>query len=216
MPTHLLKRELVLMIAIVAWVGWGTPQALAQRARVPQTGQTQCWDAAGMLTPCAGTGQDGECQAGVPLPTPRFQDNHDGTVTDRLTGLIWLKDTVCLLLPGGYGLTWTAALQQARTLAPPQCGLRDGSVAGDWRLPNTREALSLLDWGFGYPALSNAAGTGQATDGDPFTRPTGQFWTSTTNPVDPTLTFVRDTAEGLLRVMAKTSGAGAWPVRGGQ
>jgi hypothetical protein len=41
----------------------------------------------------------------VAWPEPRFQDNEDGTITDRLTGLIWLKDAACFEPD-----TWTAAL----------------------------------------------------------------------------------------------------------
>src|SRR5215510_3669335 len=87
-----LKLGVVLMVAVVAWVGWDTPQALAQQARVPQTGQTRCLDAAGSPINCAGTGQDGAIQAGVPSPSPRFSDMNDGTVKDNLTNLIWLKN----------------------------------------------------------------------------------------------------------------------------
>ena len=54
-----------------------------------------CWDANGLSIACAGTGQDGELQKGVSVD-PRFTDNADGTVTDNLTGLIWLKDVDCL------------------------------------------------------------------------------------------------------------------------
>jgi hypothetical protein len=56
MPKHMPTLGAVLMAAVVAWVGWTAPLAWAQRARVPQTGQTQCWDASGTLVPCAGTG----------------------------------------------------------------------------------------------------------------------------------------------------------------
>jgi hypothetical protein len=68
MQKYMLTRGAMLIAAIVAWGGFVTPQALAQRARVPQTGQTQCWDASGNLIPCTKTGQDGDIQAGVPLP----------------------------------------------------------------------------------------------------------------------------------------------------
>ena len=37
-------------------------------------------------------GDDGDLQMGVANPTPRFTDNRDGTVTDRLTGLTWTQD----------------------------------------------------------------------------------------------------------------------------
>ena len=45
-------------------------------------------------------------------PNPRFTDNSDGTVTDNLTGLIWLKDANC------FGdRTWISALSDANGLA---------------------------------------------------------------------------------------------------
>jgi len=42
------------------------------------------------------TGDDGDLQRGVPWPDPRYTDNWDGTVTDNLTGLMWLKDGNCI------------------------------------------------------------------------------------------------------------------------
>jgi hypothetical protein len=57
MPKHMRMLGAVLMATTVAWVGWGTPPALAQQARVPQTGQTTCLDAAGSPINCADTGQ---------------------------------------------------------------------------------------------------------------------------------------------------------------
>ena len=62
-----------------------------ESTRVAQTGQKQCYDVSGMPIPVrhrAGRG----IQVGVPWPNPRFTDNGDGTVTDNLTGLIWLKN----------------------------------------------------------------------------------------------------------------------------
>ncbi len=44
------------------------------------------------------------------------------------------------------------------------CGLKDGSTIGQWRLPNVKELHSLIDFGYFYPALSNAAGTGKWAD----------------------------------------------------
>jgi hypothetical protein len=42
------------------------------------------------------TGDKGDLEAGMPFPTPRFTDYRHGTVTDNLSGLIWLKDASCL------------------------------------------------------------------------------------------------------------------------
>ena len=48
---------------------------------------------------------------------------------------------------------WQEALDAANTLASGSCGLSDGSMAGDWRLPNVNELRSLIDWGNFSPAL---------------------------------------------------------------
>jgi len=64
--------------------------ATAGSAPVEDTGQQTCYDPTGASTDtvdCAGTGQDGEKQAGVDWPAPRFTDNFDGTVTDNLSSL---------------------------------------------------------------------------------------------------------------------------------
>ena len=42
--------------------------------QIPRTGQITCYDAAGTSTACAGTGQDGDIQAGIAWPDPRFVD----------------------------------------------------------------------------------------------------------------------------------------------
>ena len=60
---------------------------------------------------------DGALQAGRVWPAPRFQDNEDGTVTDNLTGLMWLQDANCAATighdpdgAGGGGMLWQSAL----------------------------------------------------------------------------------------------------------
>jgi len=116
--------------------------------RVPQTGQTQCWDPMGQPIPAEGSGQDGEVRAGVPWPRPRFVDNGDGTVTDRLTGLSWLRDG------NAFGtLSWDDALAACNALESGRHGLSDGSEPGDWRLPDVNELRSLEDYGQARPAL---------------------------------------------------------------
>jgi hypothetical protein len=114
-----------------------TPAAAAP-APVPRTGQTDS----------SATADDGDLEKGVPWPSPRFTDNEDGTITDNLTGLIWLKNANCQGTK-----TWADALSFANNLADSQCGLTDGSVVGDWRLPNIRELHSLIDFGRSEPAL---------------------------------------------------------------
>jgi hypothetical protein len=117
---------------------WPVKGGLGTDARLPKTGQTQCWDPFGSTINCQGTGQDGEIQAGVAWPVPRFTDNQDGTVSDNLTGLIWLKNSNCL----GFA-TFSDALELANELGDGACGLTDNSQPRDWRVPNLRELQSL-------------------------------------------------------------------------
>ncbi|MDH3328740.1 MAG: DUF1566 domain-containing protein [Desulfobulbaceae bacterium] len=136
--------------------------------KLPKTGQKTCYGENRTIISCAGTGQDGELQQGVTWPTPRFADNADGTVTDNLTGLIWLKNGHC------YGSqTWEEALTSATGLANNTCGLTDSSSIGDWRLPNRRELQSLVDFENKTPSLP---------DNHPFINvPTNEsYWSSST------------------------------------
>ncbi len=195
------------------------PRALAKR--VAKTGQTQCWDATGTLIACAGTGQDGQYQAGIdPVVAPtccgttnayntpawtgvRFTDNGDGTVTDNLTALIWLKNANCYGPPN-----WATALSNANTLANGSCGLSDGSTAGQWRLPNVNELHSLIDLTQSNPALPA---------GHPFTGVRSSFyWTSTPVADSTSYAWFVFLYNGVVGDDDETMTYYVWPVRGGQ
>ncbi len=151
-----------------------------------------------------GARDDGALQAGVAWPIMRFTDNGNGTVTDNLTGLIWLKDASCLGLQ-----TWYGALAAANALGNNGCSLSDGSSPGDWRLPNRSELKSLLDVSRSNPALPL---------GHPFINVVaGSYWTSTSHA-----RFAGTTAWDITLYDGVVSGHGlantwyVWPVRGGQ
>ncbi|MGV7224556.1 MAG: DUF1566 domain-containing protein [Nitrospinales bacterium] len=128
---------------------------------IPKTGQTISY----------APGDDGDLQMGVPWPDPRFTDNGDGTVTDNLTGLIWLKNANCF-----GGQNWKEAIDASNNLANGQCGLSDGSVPGDWRLPNFRELYSVIDFSISPIPLP---------PGHPFTGvQVDSYWSSTTSADD--------------------------------
>lgn len=181
--------------------------AVAGSAPVEDTGQQTCYDSTGATAdevPCAGTGQDGEKQAGVDWPAPRFTDNRDGTVTDNLTGLIWLKDADC------FGVrNLTNALLDANGLMSGQCGLTDNSVAADWRLPNVKELSSLVDFGQYSPALPS---------GHPFSNvQSAIYWSSSSLVALPDVPWVVGLEGGsVVSLGPKTSTWYVWPVRGGQ
>jgi len=161
-------------------------------ALVAATGQTTSY----------AIGDDGFHQKGVRSPNPRFTDNLDGTITDNLTGLIWLKAGGCITRR-----PWLGALAALDNLQDGVCGLSDGSVAGSWRLPNRNELLSLLYNGSGLPS------------DHPFTKPEepAQFyWSSTSYPnISDTAWTVRLFQDGYQDRSSKSDDNLVIAVRGG-
>ncbi|MFO1421394.1 MAG: DUF1566 domain-containing protein [Candidatus Competibacteraceae bacterium] len=181
-----------------AWAGPTVPFPVAK------TGQTTSY----------GTRDDGALapQTGAAWPNPRFTDNGNGTVTDNLTGLVWLKNVGCT-----GTMTWSAARTWAAALAAGSCGLSDGSTAGQWRLPTIKELSSLIHAGVGSPAVPNSAGTGRWQEGDPFAGvQSNAYWSSTTYVPDSSYAWDAYLADGNVSAISKTSSYYAWPVRGGQ
>ena len=79
-PTRSLCGVVVAALAL----GWAATVAAAQ---FPATGQTLCYSNEGPIV-CAGTGQDGDIQAGATLS---YTDHGNGTITDENTRLVWEK-----------------------------------------------------------------------------------------------------------------------------
>lgn len=214
---------------IVAALLMAMPHAARAGAiMLPRTGQNACYSPEGIVIACDNTGQDGETQTGVAPPSPRFTDNKDGTVSDNLTGLIWLKDANCTDAVGGIArgsglLNWPSALSWSNSLANGKCSLSDNSVAGDWRLPNINELRSLVDYSRHDPALSI---------GHPFSNVQSVwYWSSTTNPVYTGGAFNVGMSRGSIHSTGKPrpliggesrvenkgeNRLGVWPVRGGR
>ena len=100
-----------------------------------------------------------------------FQENGDGTISDKATGLMWMQDD------SGDGMTWEEALSYAENM--------EFAGYSDWRLPDAKELQSLLDYSrspettsstaidplFNCTAISNEAGQ----EDYPF------YWSSTTH-----------------------------------
>jgi hypothetical protein len=160
-------------------------------APVPKTGQSISY----------GARDDGELQQGVEWPGPRFTDNSDGTVTDNLTGLIWLQDALRF-----SDLSFADALAACNALADDGTDLTDDSLAGDWRLPNIWELGSLNDFGERGPALpvGNPFNVGNA----------GTYWSSTTAAANSNRAWTIGTGIGRVTGVAKGQLNQVWPVRG--
>ena len=117
--------------------------------KLPKTGQTTSYAA----------GDDGDLEVGVVWPNPRFTDNGDQSVTDNMTGLIWVKDANLIKTrdPSLYGYTtydgagipttvpgntWQQALDYVKKL-----NSENYLSHNDWRLPNINELRSLVNFG---------------------------------------------------------------------
>jgi hypothetical protein len=167
----------------------------------------------------------------------RYVDCGNGTVTDTVTGLVWLRDATCL----GQA-DWAGANTMAATLAHGDCGLSDRSRAGDWRLATESEwastvlrAFQLNCHGAGaFPSLTNNGGTG-CLAGTPQGAGPGEhafvnvpsgavcavltdqactFWTSTTSDAFGTLAVRARLFFGTVNdSVIKTQEYGVWPVR---
>lgn len=95
-------------------------------------------------TPVPDTGQLGDYStifgedSDYSINPPTYRDNGDGTVTDRVTGLMWQHTD-------GGEMTWEQAVSYASGL----------SLAGhdDWRLPTANELYYIVDEGTVNPAM---------------------------------------------------------------
>jgi len=96
--------------------------------KLPDTGQT--------IDATQTFGEDSD----YTINPPSYTDNGDGTITDKVTGLMWQK------VDNGES-TWDNAMARA------------GSVTtggyGDWRLPTPIELFSILNFNNGNPAAVN-------------------------------------------------------------
>lgn len=194
------------------------------RSPVPQSGQQIS------IQP----GDDGDLQVGVQWPDPRFSVNVEaaedlnqngicdsnetcnGTVTDNLTGLIWLRNANCF-----NERSWSDAINDARELAGDgsnACNLVDNSESGDWRLPNIREIQSLMDYQHSFPVLLlptdhpflyvQAGGINTSPD---------SYWTSTSTGSTSNGVYTVSISVGWVERWSLSADISfyVWPVRGG-
>ncbi|MFK5913020.1 MAG: DUF1566 domain-containing protein [Woeseiaceae bacterium] len=104
-------------------------------------------------------------------PNNIYVDHGDGTVTDKETGLMWQKCTLGLsgndCLTGSVGVfTWQAALATTNE--------NSDSAYTDWRLPNVKEILSLVEVACFTPVVNSALFPNSSS-------PNNIYWTSSPN-----------------------------------
>jgi hypothetical protein len=198
------------LVAALSMVALGGSAHAAGLIDLARTGQTTSYAA----------GDDGDLQAGVAWPTPRFIANPDGTLTDALTGLVWLGDANCAdsagYDPDGRGdgsMDWLSALAFVTNINTTAGFISACSYTGsdsDWRLPNFVEIESLVNAGLvDQSAWLSGEGFSQVQS--------GRYWTATTPSLEnDLLAFGLDTSDGSIGRFNKTSTFNwAWPVRAG-
>ncbi|MBC8420655.1 MAG: DUF1566 domain-containing protein, partial [Desulfobacterales bacterium] len=139
-----MKNSLVLTISMFLFLML-SGYALAGDYQLPDTGIDKCYDNDSEITcPSLLTqwyyGQDAQYDG----PQPTYTDNGNGTVTDLNTGLMWQQGDS----QNASSRTWQEAGDYCSGY----------SLAGhsDWRLPNRRELMSIVDYGRYNPAIDTA------------------------------------------------------------
>ena len=164
----------------------------------------------------AAGGARGRAAAPCVDKTKRYNDCGNGTVTDSVTGLVWLKKSNCL-----PSADFEAAKKAVAGLKNGDCMLADGSAPGDWRLPTQKEwettMEKALDMGCSGPTLTNDAGTGCMTAGpSSFMDVEADYYWSSTTLEGQDRAYFGDIDHGHVLNGAFTTSLRVWPVRGGQ
>jgi hypothetical protein len=143
----------------------------------------------------------------------RYVDCQNGTVTDTVTGLVWLKNGDCLHGPKDY----KTASDFAARLSHGRCGLSDKSSPGDWRLPTkeewaatVRQAVSLVCY---IPTLTDRAGTACYANDPVFTGVSFSYWTSSAHESQPGDAWAASLIFGVNGFETKEQLNWVWPVR---
>ncbi|MBF0509873.1 MAG: DUF1566 domain-containing protein [Deltaproteobacteria bacterium] len=144
-------------------------------------------------------------------PLGRWCDNHNGTVTDMSTGVIWLKDASW---GGQYPFVdrvkakATAANRAAEVKNGNPAWLTDGSVKGDWVLPTLKQLKALATGTEGISTANMYYFTGvQET----------YYWSNTSPAPNMVNAWAVCLYDGkVFDCTNKTTNYQVWPVRGGQ
>ncbi len=177
-----------------------------------KTGQQACYSAGGASIACAGTGQDGEFQTGVPAS---FINNGNGTITDNATGLTWevLTDDGSIHDKDAT-YSWTNAV--ATKVAAVNAAMLGGH--SDWRLPNVKELETLKHFNAVSPATYPVYDTNCTAACSAATcscTRVGNYWSSTTDEnATSTAWYVGFGGGGVTTTAAKTSSLYVRLVRG--
>jgi len=122
-----MKRILFTVLCVLAW----TSSVHAKDYTIVETGQNGCFGNRSQIE-CSKpgnrfNGQDSQYKG----EEARYRDNDDGTVSDLVTGLMWVKRR-------GNKVSWSDAMEEAS-----ECRIGGHD---DWRAPTIKELYSLIDF----------------------------------------------------------------------
>ena len=166
-------------------------------AFLPKTGQTTSYV----------DYDDGWYEAGSPA-SPRFVDNGDGTISDRATGLMWVKNPATV---SGVGFDFSSGYVWFSVgTFPALDAITAMNTAGylghsDWRLPNVKELHSILDYGASGPSIDPVFSVAVEL----------YYWSSTTRNGGSSDAWAVDFYDGYVNALSKNGSYSIRPVRGG-
>ncbi len=144
--------------AVEAWDNTPPPPSSCGSSTFPASGQIG--PAIGTMTHTGATVRDdGFVKAGGPLS---YHDNGDGTINDLNTGLMWEKKSNDGSLHDALKtFVWSSPLTDTVWDWIDAINTEVGNGIGfagfnDWRLPNVRELLSIIDYGRLNPSVDPA------------------------------------------------------------
>jgi hypothetical protein len=202
------KKRFILPVVIIAVL---MLCVTAHAFKLPDTGQTTCYDSAGSPISCSGTGQDGAY-----VKARSYSDG--GTVIDNVTGLEWQKcsagqkyntnDKSCSLGTAARYNWYQASGTHDDTYNPDGYSVC-GSIGSDWRLPSYLELQTLQKFSVRVPGPTIDTAYFPNTLGD-------YYWTDTTSASNPILAWYVSFYDGQAFAYYKYSNMYVRCVRGGQ
>ncbi len=137
--------------------------------KLPDTGQTTSY------TDTFGEDSD------FSINGPSYTNNGNGTVTDDVTGLVWIRED------SGTASTWPSAVSH--------CSGLNYAGSTDWRLPVKMELTGIVDYGTDSPAINSAFINTGSVD----------YWTSTDSALDSSYVWVVGFSYGEVETDAKSN-----------
>lgn len=157
------------------------PAFLCRGASMHSFSRTSLLPDTGQLTVLASGDDASYAPANAQPSYTKYMLSSEEVTLDHRTGLMWAADGAAAGCAGGGLLTWVSALNQCESL----------SFAGfsDWRLPDIRELMSIVNYGAGTPPAVNTAYFPNTVS--------NYYWSSTTYLFAPSYAWSINFSDGM-------------------